>query len=243
MPTAKKKHGEFSSEYEIGKDLISKDGCRNNVMVVYEGATLDELMHNVRFEDGTVQTVHESQLLMLHQLDLTNLPSTPLDYQKEVTNQYLSKEYAIKLACPRVLSPTQQLLMKWHHRLFHLPFRWMFMLAERGWLPKSILDCKDNAPLCVAFQFGAAHRRPWRVKGKKSGSICKAKEVEPGDGQSIDQIVSAQPGLIPQMSGFLTSERYFGATTIVDHVSDYVYVHLMKNLSLDETLIGVGKRF
>jgi hypothetical protein len=119
--------------------------------------------------------------------------------------------------------------MKWHHRLFHLPFRRMFMLAERGWLPKSILDCKDNAPLCVACQFGAAHRRPWRVKGKKSGSIRKAKEVEPGDGQSIDQIVSAQPGLIPQMSG---------ATTIVDHLSDYVYVHLMKNLSLDETLIA-----
>jgi hypothetical protein len=40
------------------------------------------------------------------------------------------------------------------------------------------------------------------------------------------------------MSGFLTSERYFGATTIVDHVSDYVYVHLMRNLSLEETLIA-----
>jgi hypothetical protein len=88
MPTAKKKRVEFSSEYEIGKDLIYKDGCGNNVMVVYEGATLDELMHNVRFEDGTVRTVDESQLLMLHQPDLANLPSTPLYYQKEVTNQY-----------------------------------------------------------------------------------------------------------------------------------------------------------
>jgi hypothetical protein len=185
----------------------------------------------------TVKTVDESHLLMMHQPDLTNLPSTPQDYQKEVVNGYLSKEDAIKLAHPRVLSPTQQLLMMWHHRLFHLPFRRMFVLAERGWLPKSILSCKDNVPLCVACQFGSAHRRPWRVQGKLSGSIRKSNKVEPGDGQSIDQIVSSQPGLIPQMSVFLTSERYFGATTIVDHVSDYVYVHLMRNLRLEETLI------
>ena len=110
------------------------------------------------------------------------------------------------------------------------------MLANKGSLPKELLKCKDNVPKCVACEFGTAHRRPWRFKGKQSGSIRKEKEVKPGDGQSIDQIVSAQPGLIPQMSGFLTSERYFGATTIVDHVTDYVYVHLMRNLTLEETI-------
>jgi hypothetical protein len=238
MTITKRKRVNFPDKYSIGQDLIYKDGCGNNVAVVYEGARPEELMHDIRFEDGTIETVDESQLLMMHQPDLTNLPSTPQDYQREVANGYLPEEDAKKLAQPRVLSPTQQLLMMWHHRLFHLPFRRMFMLAERGWLPKSILNCKDNAPLCVVCQFGSAHRRPWRAKGKKSGSIRKAKEVEPGDGQSIDQIVSSQPGLIPQMSGFLTSERYFGATTIVDHVSDYVYVHLMRNLSLEETLIA-----
>ena len=60
----------------------------------------------------------------------------------------------------------------------------------------------------------------------------------PGDGVSIDQIVSAQPGLIPQMSGFLTSKRLWGATTFVDHVSDYVYVHLMRGLTLNEKLLA-----
>ena len=29
-----------------------------------------------------------------------------------------------------------------------------------------------------------------------------------------------------------------GATTFVDHVSDYVYVHLMRDLTLDETLLA-----
>ena len=40
------------------------------------------------------------------------------------------------------------------------------------------------------------------------------------------------------MSGFLTSKRLWGATTFVDHVSDYMYVHLMQDLGLDETLLA-----
>ena len=236
VPTTPLKRKFNYKNFHQGMELRCKDGSGSNDPVVYEGATNDGLMHRVRKDDGTTIEVDESQLLQCHQPDLTNLPSTPLDYQKEVNEGYLSREEALKLANPRRLSPVQQLLMDWHHRLYHLPFRRMFMLCERGWLPKSLLKCKDNVPLCVACQFGTAHRRPWRVKGKKSGSIRKEKEVKPGDGQSIDQIVSAQPGLIPQMSGFLTSSRYFGATTVVDHVSDYVYVHLMKNLTLEETI-------
>ena len=40
------------------------------------------------------------------------------------------------------------------------------------------------------------------------------------------------------MYGFLTNKRLWGATTFVDHVSDYVYVHLMRDLSLTETLLS-----
>ena len=40
------------------------------------------------------------------------------------------------------------------------------------------------------------------------------------------------------MSGFITNQRLWGATTFFDHVSDYVYVHLMRDLSLTETLIA-----
>ena len=38
------------------------------------------------------------------------------------------------------------------------------------------------------------------------------------------------------MSGSLTGDRYWGCTTFVDHVSNYVHVHLMKDFSLEETL-------
>ena len=231
----KRKLVNLDSEVQKGMELSYKDGQGSSYPVVYEGACKENKMHEVKKEDGSTMVVDESQLLQMHQPDLTNIPSTPLEYQKEIENGYLPTEEAMNLARPRRLSPVQQMLMDWHHRLYHLQFRRIFMLAERGFLPKVLLECKDNVPLCVSCQFGTAHRRPWRFS-KQSGKIRKEKEVKPGDGQSIDQIVSAQPGLIPQMSGFLTKERYYGATTIVDHVSDYVYVHLMKSLTLDETI-------
>jgi len=56
---------------------------------------------------------------------------------------------------------------------------------------------------------------------------------------SVDQIVSAQPGLIPQISGFLTSRRIWGCTTFCDHVSDFVYVHLMRDYTVDEMILAV----
>ena len=39
------------------------------------------------------------------------------------------------------------------------------------------------------------------------------------------------------MTGFLTNMQILGATVFVDHVSDYVYVALMRDLTLDETLL------
>jgi hypothetical protein len=40
-----------------------------------------------------------------------------------------------------------------------------------------------------------------------SGSIQKLDQTKPGNVVSVDQIISAQPGLIPQMAGFLTSKQ------------------------------------
>jgi hypothetical protein len=80
------------------------------------------------------------------------------------------------------------------------------MLAKCGILPKILLKLQDMLPLCVACQFGIAHQWPWRTNGKKSGSFQKPDQTKPGDGISVDQIRSAQPGQIPQMAGFLISK-------------------------------------
>ena len=162
---------------------------------------------------------------------------SPLDYRNEVGTG-LTLDEAQSLARPRTLSPLQQEVMSWYHQLYHLPYRIIFRLTSLSFLTKRLLECRSKPPLCVACQSGQAHRRPWRTEGNKIGSIQITEQKKPVDGVSVDQIVSAQPGLIPQMSGFLTNQRLWGATTFVDHVSNYVYVHLMRDLSLTETLLA-----
>jgi hypothetical protein len=129
--------------------------------------------------------------------------------------------------------------MDWHHLLYNLLFPTFFCLADYGLLPKRILDCKGRLPLCVACQFGTTHRRPWQVKGKASRSIRCPKHFQPGNGISMDQLVPAQPGLITQMSGFLMNRQIWGCTTFCDHVSDFVYVHLMRNFTVNKTLLAI----
>jgi hypothetical protein len=84
--------------------------------------------------------------------------------------------------------------------------------------------------------FGTS-QKPWHTKGSH-GSICKESNDAPRKYVSMGQIVSAQPGLIPQMADFLTNFRIWGAAIFVDHFLDYVYVALMHDLTLDETLFA-----
>ncbi len=85
--------------------------------------------------------------------------------------------------------------------------------------------------------FGTAHCKPWRSKGEK-GLIRKHDDDAPGKIVTINQMISTQPGLIPQMAGFLTNLRIWAATIFVDHFSDFVYVALMHDLTLDKTLLA-----
>jgi hypothetical protein len=84
--------------------------------------------------------------------------------------------------------------------------------------------------------FGTSHCKPWHTKGAH-GSIRKDSDNAPGKCVSMDRLVSAQPGLMPQMAGFLTNLRIWGATIFVDHFLDFIFVALMHDLSLDETLL------
>ena len=87
-----------------------RDGQGKNLPVVYEGANTDGFLHTARIEDGSKINVHDSNLQLLDQLDFSNLPKTPLDYQNEVGTG-LSLEEAQALAKPQTISPLQQELM------------------------------------------------------------------------------------------------------------------------------------
>ncbi len=90
----------------------------------------------------------------------------------------------------------------------------------------------------MACLFGSAHKQPWRTKSKQKHPIWKLTDDALGKQDSLDQMVSAQPGLIPQMSGHLTNLGFTGATVFVDHFSDHVYVYLMGDLTLEGTLLA-----
>ncbi len=113
----------------------------------------------------------------------------------------------------------------------------MITLAEKGRIKKKFAKLKHQLPIRMSCIFGTAHLKPWHSKGSK-GSIRKENDNAPGKCVSMDQMVSAHPRLIPQMAGFLTNLPIWGATVFVDHFSDYVYVALMQDLGLDETLLA-----
>ena len=110
-----------SQSFELGKSLSYYDGKGMAETLVYEGASPDSMAHTIRRRDGTCLTFHDSYLRPKPQPDLPNIPSTPLAFRNEV-DVGISKEETQALARPRILTPIQQELIDWHHRLCHLSF-------------------------------------------------------------------------------------------------------------------------
>ncbi len=54
----------------------------------------------------------------------------------------------------------------------------------------------------------------------------------------MDHLVLAQLGLIPKFSSKFTGMQINGATFILDHQSDHVYAFLMRDSTLDETILA-----
>ena len=70
---------------------------------------------------------------------------------------------------------------------------------------------------------GQAHRIVDRgdIKEKLAVALSRKRKYFPVT--AYLWIVSAQPGLVPQMSGNLTASHITGATVFVDHVSRYLH--------------------
>jgi hypothetical protein len=94
------------------------------------------------------------------------------------------------------LDNDQQEFMGLHYTMNHLPLPAMITLAEKGKLNRKIAKLKQRLLVCMSCIFGTAHPKPWCSKGEK-GLIRKHNEDAPGKCVSIDQMISAQPGLIP----------------------------------------------
>ena len=143
-----------------------------------------------------------------------------------------------EILMPKPLNPLAQLWLSWHSGILkHPPKKEMLKLAELGIIPKELLYFKDKpAPICVSCAFGTAHKKQTRNKKGKRHEIRSKKDDAPGKCVSMDQLISAQPGLIPQFGGHLTRERIWAANVAVDHFTNVIKVALMKTTSQAETL-------
>ena len=59
---------------------------------------------------------------------------------------------------------------------------------------------------------------------------------QPAETVGCNQLISAQPGLVPHDKGILTRARIWAATIYVDYVTGYVHIGLMQDQSGDTTL-------
>ena len=75
--------------------------------------------------------------------------------------------------------------------------------------------------------FGTERRQKFITKVNNSGSIRKDTGNKPVYSVSVDKLWSYHPGSVPQLSGKITSARFWAAQFIVDYFSDLNYVHLM----------------
>ena len=125
-------------------------------------------------------------------------------------------------------------LLRWHYRLGNLSFDRIKQLASTGQLPKRLLSCKK--PFCAACQYGKMTKRPWRVKGEDKEATKTA--TKPGQIVSVNQLESNTPGLIAQLKGKLTQQRYKYASVFVDQYSGYTFVYLQRRLTSEETVMA-----
>ena len=87
--------------------------------------------------------------------------------------------------------------------------------------------------------FGAQHQTNWRTKSLKHGKKSELRKEDltnPGQCVGVDQMISAQPGLIPQEKANLTQARIWACTVFVDYYTDYVFVAPMRDLTAESTL-------
>ena len=131
----------------------------------------------------------------------------------------------------RMDDPSYELLRQ-HYKMNHLSFAKLQLMAKNGEFPSRLATCK--IPKCVACLYGKATKRPWRSRARNRNKLFVA--TKPGQVVSIDQMESSTPGLIAQMRGFLTKQRYRVATVFTDHYSCLSYVHMQKTTNMDDTL-------
>lgn len=222
-----------------GENMIYKNEGHNDLVKVIANKVGEDgmLRYTIEFSSGEHDDVPREFLNRPEIPDIASIPTT-IPQIREVTRQLNDEELEFLLH-PKSLSPAEQEFLDLHHRLFHLPYSMMFRLAKAGFLPKHLMRIKDRPPPCASCLFGTQHRSKWRTRSSansKKPSLRRKDLTKPGQCVGVDQMISAQPGLIPQEKGNLTRARIWACTIFVDYYTGYVFVALMRDLTAESTL-------
>ena len=213
----------------------SRDGFTSECKVLERITDSNDLTtYRIKLKGGRVFITPDSFLQLSDEIDIGCIPEKESDYEKEVPS--LSKEDLAYLAHPTSLSTDDQEWLSTHNKLNHLSRDEMYKLAVAGILPKKFDKYRLKSPFCASCAFGKAHRRQWAHKGRHYNHIRSKCDNKPGVRVSVDQMVSAQAGLVPQTSGHLTRSRIFSATIYIDHFTSFAYSFLQRSTTQDETL-------
>jgi len=77
--------------------------------------------------------------------------------------------------------PAEERYLRWHQKMGHQSFATMRCLAKKGYLPKFILQIKEE-PICLGCKLGKATK-----VHRKSGQIISDTVTLPGDLIHADQ--------------------------------------------------------
>jgi len=100
-------------------------------------------------------------------------------------------------------------------------------------------------PRCLSCVIAKAKRRPWRNRRERRSLRGSTKRFHPLTGHlrksataSVDHFSCSEPGLIPQVKGFLRNDTYCGGAIFVDNKSGVGYLHLQSSLDAAQTVAG-----
>ena len=164
---------------------------------------------------------------------------TPWESNPKIT-QFHDDTWKDKKTLPALQEPeggqlsNSAAFLRLHQRLGHMSFAKMKLMARKGIIKTEFKN--TPIPVCAACTYAKMIRKPWR--NKPSTSYEREVTSNPGDVVSVDQLVSPTPGLIAQMTGRLTTQRYKYVTVYVDQHSKLGYIYIQKTATAEETVQG-----
>lgn len=113
-----------------GEILVgSRDGTVLDVL--YDTNLLEK--YKISFEDGSFKECFRSSIKKMDEPDIGVIPKTAKQLGQDAL--LINKSKLDQVLCPKVLSDTEKEFMHWYHRLKHLPYSKMMVLAQAKVLP------------------------------------------------------------------------------------------------------------